>query len=280
MLRAQHRIALTLGAAALVGLAFACSSTPAAKSDKLCTPGAYVFCRCKDRSEGAKLCNEDAVSFGPCEPCESLGLGEDLDPGPPPEDFDGGGLPERCGDGVAQLGEDCDDKNAVENDGCTKDCKLTPITPATASNDKSRTCPGLEVHVWGDTHKPQTTGTTMGSGNHSTTPNCTTYGAMGAASSGASGNDRVFKVVAHKTGQMTVKTTDVNYNSFLYVSASCPLPDGGSDVPFLACINDVNGNGGETLSFPVDDGKTYYVFVDGAGITTPNGNFRVTFEIP
>ena len=31
-----------------------------------CTPGAYVFCRCQDRSEGTKLCQDDGKAFGPC----------------------------------------------------------------------------------------------------------------------------------------------------------------------------------------------------------------------
>jgi len=31
-----------------------------------CTPGNYVFCRCADRSEGTKLCNNDGASFGAC----------------------------------------------------------------------------------------------------------------------------------------------------------------------------------------------------------------------
>ena len=34
-----------------------------------CTPGAYVFCRCADNSEGTKLCKADGT-FEACGPCE------------------------------------------------------------------------------------------------------------------------------------------------------------------------------------------------------------------
>lgn len=32
----------------------------------VCTPGAYVFCRCADRSEGTKQCRADGLSFDAC----------------------------------------------------------------------------------------------------------------------------------------------------------------------------------------------------------------------
>jgi hypothetical protein len=59
--------AAALGAVTL--LAFACSSKGSA-TDHLCTPGAYVFCRCQNRDEGTKLCNKDGQSFAECLPCD------------------------------------------------------------------------------------------------------------------------------------------------------------------------------------------------------------------
>ena len=80
---------------------------------------------------------------------------------------------------------------------------------------------------------------------------------------------------------MTAAVTDTSYNAFLYVAETCP----SDNVEWFACTNKVDGVGSETLSFPVDDGKTYYVFVDGALPSSLDqsklqGNFRVTFEIP
>lgn len=271
MVRA-HRFLLSLGIASLLGLA--CSSETGKKSERLCTPGQYVFCRCQDRSEGAKLCKEDGASFEPCEPCESLGLGEDYDPGPVPDDFDAGGPPPRCGDGVVDRREDCDDDNDVEDDGCTKDCKLSPIAPSTPAAVASTSCPGLEVHVWGAPHAPTTTGTTVGSGNRSTTACAGPAG----STTGSTATDRVFKVVAHATGKMTVTISDASFNQYLYVVPdTCPAP-GGAIQP-LACVNAADGNTGETLEFAVESGKKYYVFVDGTGVSGNTGTFRVTFEI-
>lgn len=277
---------LFTGGALLLAIFGGCSAETKAKTEKLCTPGAYVFCRCQDRQEGAKLCNETGDGFGKCEPCET-DTNPEIDPGTsssggssgdpfPEEDSgtssgDGGGTAD-CGDGVVQNGEDCDDKNTNDTDGCDSNCKLAGNNPAATNN-----CPGMEVHVWGGAHKPTITGSTPGSGNRGVTPNCTNQPAN--PTSGAAAADRVFKVVAHKTGTLNVKVTDNNYDTFLYVVADGKCT--GSSVEYLACRNGVNGAGAETISVPVNAGSQYHVFVDGAGIgTDKEGNFRVTFEIP
>ena len=36
----------------------------------------------------------------------------------------------RCGDGIVQPGEQCDDGNNVSGDGCESDCTLTPSSPS------------------------------------------------------------------------------------------------------------------------------------------------------
>ncbi|MBN9162238.1 MAG: hypothetical protein J0I07_14855, partial [Myxococcales bacterium] len=40
--------------------------TDSTNEERLCVPGAYVFCRCADRTPGTKLCKEDAKSFDAC----------------------------------------------------------------------------------------------------------------------------------------------------------------------------------------------------------------------
>ena len=37
-----------------------------------------------------------------------------------------------CGNGVQGVGEECDDGNSEEGDGCENDCKATPCTTGTA----------------------------------------------------------------------------------------------------------------------------------------------------
>lgn len=81
------RLVLSCLLAIVVGLGAACSQKSAAtKTTQRCTPGNYVFCRCKDRSEGTKLCNDDGDSFGACEGCLGGTDNQPGDPEPPPTD--------------------------------------------------------------------------------------------------------------------------------------------------------------------------------------------------
>ena len=148
MKRALLFLFATLGICVL-----ACASSSSGKTERLCTPGNYVFCRCANRQEGSKLCKDDGQSFEKCDPCDALGLGEDPNPGPPPDDFDASSPLPGCGNGIAEDGEDCDDKNAVDDDGCTKGCKLSTIVSGNGAAQKSTSCPGMAVHIWGGAHK-------------------------------------------------------------------------------------------------------------------------------
>jgi cysteine-rich repeat protein len=268
---------LAVALAASIGLVIAggCASKSDATDTTVvkCTAGNYVFCRCQNREEGTKLCNEDGHSFGKCEPCETFeNPAIPDDPNHPPPEVDGGDpdadtTPATCGDKIAQDGEDCDDGNKIEDDGCDSSCKLSGTNPLA-----TRSCPGLDTHVWS---KPVTyVGTTAGSTQTgSLSPNCKSDGMN--PTSGAAGPDRVFKVTAHKTGQMTVTTTDVDYDCLLYVTESCTT----TPITNLSCAHNTIGVGGETMTFPVTSGKSYSVFVDGAGITKYQGVFRLTISI-
>jgi cysteine-rich repeat protein len=284
-----RRLSAAAALAAFVAAAWlptGCATKVETTPERICTAGAYVYCRCQDRSDGTKLCNADGTAFGACEPCERWDNPEwdpdDDDYDPPPLPRDGG--PDApfdpdavCGDGIVQAGEDCDDANQDDTDGCDRDCTLAGGQATVAQN-----CPGLEVHVWGGAHAPTFTGTTVGSGNRQTTPNCTNAnsGTMGNPTSGANASDRIFKVIPHKSGQLTAKTTDASFNNFLYASQACSA----DLVSWLACRNDNDSFNpdfsGESITFPVDAGKAYYVFVDGAGISNHHGTFRVTFSMP
>ncbi len=66
-----RRSLLTLGF--LAAVVMACSQETAAKPERICTPDAYVFCRCQDRQEGTKRCKEDGASFEACLPCDGSG---------------------------------------------------------------------------------------------------------------------------------------------------------------------------------------------------------------
>jgi hypothetical protein len=70
----------------------ACSSTPAAPV-RVCTPGNNVFCRCIDRSEGTKLCNDQGTGYS-----TACRLGESLPcPGGEAPEVDSGTGEPSCG---------------------------------------------------------------------------------------------------------------------------------------------------------------------------------------
>jgi cysteine-rich repeat protein len=274
MNRRASLLALALASSVGLVLAAGCNAgTTSADTPSTvkCTPGNYVFCRCQNRDEGTKLCNDDGRSFGKCDPCESPT--NPVLPDPPPQtdagDPDAPVTSATCGDKIVQDGEDCDDGNKTEDDGCDSTCKLSGTNPPA-----TRSCPGLDTHVWS---KPVTyVGTTVGSTfRGSLSPNCKSDGMN--PTSGASGPDRVFDVTAHKTGNMTVTTTDTDYDCLLYVTESCV--NAPTSITYLTCAHNTIGVGGETMTFPVTAGKSYSVIVDGAGITKFEGVFRLTISI-
>lgn len=165
-----------------------------------------------------------------------------------------------CGDGTVDNGEGCDDMNKTPGDGCENDCRPTGDIVA---SDK---CPGVSAHVW-----PGKTLTWSGS----TTDANVSYTEGGTcAGFGGSAPDRVYALVAHKTGTMTVEV-DAMYNVGFYVrKAPCET---GMQV---ACANSVGASPvpqTEKTTFPVTDGATYYLVVDGA--LNAKGTFTVKASV-
>jgi hypothetical protein len=96
------------GAVAVLAFAVAAHSSDGCAShgqsdSSLCTPGAFVFCRCQDRSEGSKQCSADGKSFAACLPCPNDGVSHGDDAGPP-DDQDGGFTPVDAGDAGEDAG--------------------------------------------------------------------------------------------------------------------------------------------------------------------------------
>ncbi|MBL8743011.1 MAG: DUF4215 domain-containing protein [Myxococcales bacterium] len=102
-----------LGSLALGGLIAMAAAFGACGDDTsagTCTPGDKVFCECPGGEPGRKVCLDDAVSYGPC----STEEGECV-------------VELACGDGFTDpdLGEECDDGNFDDFDGCLSDCTLS-----------------------------------------------------------------------------------------------------------------------------------------------------------
>lgn len=157
-----------------------------------------------------------------------------------------------CGDGKVDTGEECDDGNKTPDDGCAPDCRAQG-DPAALGH-----CPGMPVHVW-----PGKTITLSGSTN----PYTHSSQATGACTFGSVAPDRVYAVTVHQNGTLNA-LLESDFNGGLYVRAA-PCATGTQ----LACVNAKTGAGLEDLSFPVSDGKTYYLFVDG--VASAKGTFTL-----
>ncbi len=262
--------------AALVGLAgalvLACSSAATTPTKTDCKAGDAYYCRCANRDEGTRVCNEDGTTYGPCEPCfdepplpEEDSSFPDEDVSVPPSDAGdaqtGDGGP--CPNGTVDPGEACDDGNRTPNDGCSTTCTLEG---AATVGDR---CPGMPVHVW-DRAVAYTGSTIGGTDDYSASPDCT-------GASGFGSPERVFAVTAHKTGTMRVATTAAPFPHMIYRADACTPT--GRTFTYAACSNVAN-NGNETLMFAVTSGTTYYVVIDGGSAGQQQGNFTVTFSIP
>ncbi len=263
-------------AALVVALVAACSSTPATPAPKdECRPGDAYYCRCANREEGSRVCNDDGKTYGPCEPC----FGDPIEPPidddasfPPDPPLDAGGDARAdasdgavgCSNGKIEAGEECDDGNRTPNDGCSTTCKLEG---APASSDK---CPGMPVHVWTDPVVYTATTAAPFVNDYTTQPTC-------GGASGSLTAERVFAVTAHKTGMLRTVGSSATFDHMLYLSETCAPT--GNVLTNQVCANTVSGNGGETLTFPVTAGSTYYVVLEGGGVNQ-SGTVKLTWSIP
>jgi len=171
-----------------------------------------------------------------------------------------------CGDGSVNMGEGCDDANKTPGDGCENNCMPS------GSVTESDACPGVTGHVW--------PGSTLTIAGDTTAANLSYSSASGTCGSipggiGLSAPDRVYALVAHKTGMMNVDVA-ANYNTVIYVRAA-PCATGAQ----IACSAAVAGSTipqTETVSFSAVDGQTYYLVVDGAG-STDSAKYRGTYTV-
>jgi cysteine-rich repeat protein len=223
-------------------------------------PGNSVYCTCADKNTGSKLCgtNNQWEACSPCIPTELDDAGA-YDAGSPSD------APYGCGDGVNDDGEACDDGNLKDGDLCSSQCLPLGI-PAAAS-----LCPGQEVHVWSSPLEFSTSTAMDGSSNDSAATRCATVDG-GEVRTGSSSPEHIFAVVAHRNGTLTVTTRNATFDHLLYVRSECKIK-----TTEIACVNRSISFASETLSVPIKQGDTRYVFLDGAFNTS--GSTQIKFEI-
>ena len=180
--------------------------------------------------------------------------------------------PAACGNGIVDGGEECDDGNTTDDDGCSAVCK-DEVAP------ESYTCDGKPVRLEGatpDAPGPRTL-KFRGSTNVVTLPEAgvlPTNKWNTTATCGSSSPDVVYQLTSDIDGWLTA-TVKGTYNATLSVRASC---DATATTAPLACIREVTGTAPKTLQVAIDKETPYYIVVDAysAGTTGP---FEVDLEI-
>ena len=176
--------------------------------------------------------------------------------------LDGAGCKTTCGDGKLEPTEQCDDGNVSSGDGCDATCH-TEATAGTACSNAIPITLGLGIKFMN--------GSTVGGGDH--TGSCT-----------SSGPDRIYKVTVTASGFLTANLirSQATFDSVLYIAKACS--DAQPNVDLL-CANSYDTQnpvpqlfGGEVVSLRVQQGQTYYIFVDGYN-PADLGSFGVTFDL-
>ncbi len=158
----------------------------ATKEDRLCTPGAYVFCRCADRTEGTKLCKADGKSF---EACGTNADGECVG-GEIPDPQTNTEVPNPTGENPNNNNQTPDPPGAIES--CPG--KSTAIQP------------GVDVKWEGDT----------------TSAKNDRAGKTGACAVGTGANDHVYHLIPSGSGSLEVKVQGIGaMNPLAYIRTTC-----------------------------------------------------------
>jgi hypothetical protein len=196
--------------------------------------------------DGTDLGGADCTSFGYVSPA---GLACDRSC-----QLDSEGCTAVCGNMVPEPGEDCDDGNFDPTDGCNN-CQLS-----------GNTC-GAPITISMALGAQTFTGTTVGGGQHQTSlcPNEDTA------------PDRIYAVTAQTAGFLTASLikSGTNYDSILYALTNCNDPGSGIWCTDNGSLNDPNG--GETLSFEMQQGQTAYIIVDG--YLGASGNYQLLLDL-
>ncbi|MBK8259107.1 MAG: DUF4215 domain-containing protein [Polyangiaceae bacterium] len=161
-----------------------------------------------------------------------------------------------CGNNKVEPGEQCDDGNTVDGDGCSATCTAGGVSCADATP--------ISLASGSQT----ITGTTVGGG-------------VASGTCASAGPGRVYAVTAQAEGFLTASLTrsGTAYQSVLFARTTCA--DAGSQLLCADSKDPANATsllGGEVISFPVSANQTVYIFVDGAGANDA-GNYELVLDL-
>ncbi|NUP06504.1 MAG: DUF4215 domain-containing protein [Polyangiaceae bacterium] len=167
----------------------------------------------------------------------------------------GTGPTTECGNTRLESGEECDDGNTMDGDGCSAACLFEPTGP-------DDVCPGEEIALSPVVDDLQTA--SIGS---STT---TALGQYDSAC-GGSGHETVYLVTPAVSGQLTATLTS-DFDAVLHGRSDCAAQESELD-----CSDQSLADASETISFEVFAGVPAYLFVDGYG--GEEGNFSLAISV-
>jgi len=171
-----------------------------------------------------------------------------------------------CGNGRLEGGEACDDGNNVDGDTCSATCTIEPLGSPTRD-----TCAAAEELAFAVDDATGAYQTRVTGGNW----NLTSAGSLAAPCGATVGRDAFFSFVAPIDGVVQVNV-DASYNVTPALRDACPPSTGGA---FLICSNRTSLPGGEFFTYPVTQGKTYWIIVDAAHATNDRGAFTMDVAI-
>ena len=174
--------------------------------------------------------------------------------------------PSVCGNEVIEGGEQCDDANTANGDGCSSTCQLEPVGSNNTCSDALANPIELTPQPNGSHSATITSGTT----------NLANSQAFGLCSS--SGPDAIYTIKAPMDGVLSLEVPVAGFNVTLGVRTSCPASSSANNTDVVGCANTTSDDGGESLAVKVDKDKTYYIFVDGVS-SSEKGAFTLNVDV-
>lgn len=151
-----------------------------------------------------------------------------------------------CGNGSAELPEECDDGNTVSGDGCSATCTMEDRSTVSA-------CPGMGFRLMASAAAP---GSVSFAGDTASLANAG-GSAVGCTPSGA-GPNAVYAITPTVRGSLSLKLVADYPEALLHVRREC-----SDSATQFDCRGATLARTPLTTSVPVDAEETVYVFVDG-----------------
>jgi cysteine-rich repeat protein len=194
--------------------------------------------------------------------------------------------PRRCGNGVTESGETCDDSGTLSGDGCDATCQLEAAPP------ELDTCPGapLALQANGTSFVASVTGSNAALADENQSCN-DVIGSVATA-------DAYYSVVAPVNGRLRARVF-ADYDATVSIADDCVVPEfpcnttacqsdstpprcrDQCNLAELACDRDGDGYAAREVTVPVSAGAVYALVVDASGssFSRQRGAYRVELEL-